>query len=261
MKAKLTPFIATVLLFQFLIVGSVLAQQDSKGTKAPAKQAEQSETKPSELSAEEILNKMVSAYAECKSYKDEGEVTIVFLGKDQTFTDHRPFTTSFVRPKLFRFEFKIRSGPGFGPWQRYVVWADGKKIRSWWTVTPQVKEFESIERALAGPTGVSGGSAATIPAVLIPGMKWGGGLKRLRDARLLGEEKVDDADCYKIEATPLGERGSRKTLWIDKQTFLVRKIFGTTKLPSLSTEETTTYKPQVNIDIPAKEFTFEPPTE
>ena len=261
MRAKLTPFIATVLLFQFLIVGSVLAQQDSKGTKAPAKQAGQSETKPSELSGEEILKRMVSAYSECKSYKDEGEVTIVFRGKDQTFTDHRPFTMLFVRPKLFRFEFKSRSGAGFGPWQRHVVWADGDKIRSWWTITPQVEEFKSIESALAGPTGVSGGSATTIPRLLMPGMKYESGLKRLRDAKLLGEENVNDADCYKIEATPLGEGGSRKTLWIDKQTFLVRKIFETSEFPDFSTKDTTTYKPRVNIDIPAKEFTFEPPTE
>jgi hypothetical protein len=123
-----------------------------------------------------------------------------------------------------------------------------------------VKEFESMKRALAGPTGVSGGSAVTIPGVLIPGMKGAAWLKQLREAKLLGREKVDDTDCYKIEAKRRAFKDTL-TLWIDRQTFLVRKIFGTKQFADFSTKTTTTYKPELNVDIPTKEFTFEPPTE
>ena len=42
-------------------------------------------------------------------------------------------------------------------------------------------------------------------------------------------------------------------------TFLVRKIFTTSKLPGAAIEQTTTYRPRVNVAIPPDQFAFEPP--
>ena len=57
----------------------------------------------SQLTAAEILARVSSVYASCRSYSDEGEVTTQL----QTATPAQPivqnFKTAFVRPDKFRF--------------------------------------------------------------------------------------------------------------------------------------------------------------
>src|SRR5262245_40637691 len=58
------------------------------------------------LSAEEILERMATTYAKCKTYQDSGCVTTTFFYADRQHTHKKPFSTAFVRPGQFRFEFK-----------------------------------------------------------------------------------------------------------------------------------------------------------
>lgn len=139
------------------------------------------------------------------------------------------------------------------PWHKYVVWSDGKKIRSWWTITPQVEEFKTISLALAGPTGVSGGSAHTIPRLLLPDDVKGFILTELKNPRLIGEESFDSIVTHKIE----GDWGYHTTLWIDTKTYLLRQIFETDD--DHTVETTTTYHPNLDVKINPSEFQFEPP--
>ena len=67
--------------------------------------------KPADLTAQDMLDRMATAYAGCKSYIDSGVVETVFDvpdGKQQT--EVKPFTTAFVRPDQFRFEFTMKGG-------------------------------------------------------------------------------------------------------------------------------------------------------
>ena len=63
-------------------------------------------------SPEKIIAKMAKNYAAAGSYEDEGVVTIVFSGPMGKRTVKRPFSTKFVRPKLYRYEFTERFGDG-----------------------------------------------------------------------------------------------------------------------------------------------------
>ena len=115
-------------------------------------------------SAGQILDRMVRAYADCKTYRDTGVVKTVFIEANGTRTVEKPFTTAMVRPDRFRFEYKETGNQR----NRYIIWSSGKDVKTWWGIKPGIKMSDSLELALAGATGVSGGSAHTIPAMLLP---------------------------------------------------------------------------------------------
>jgi RNA polymerase sigma factor (sigma-70 family) len=210
-------------------------------------------------SPEQIIAVMAKTYADARSYEDEGEVTIVFVdGPTGRFTVKRPFSTKFVRPKLYRYEFTERAGDGEGERKRFVIWSDAAPERSryWWTVQPKIEEGP-LAMSIASGTGISGGSAFTVPNLLMPDTLPGPPLTGLKDLKLVGEEAVDEAPCYKIEGK--SRRGDPETAWIDKATSLVRKIFTTNQIPGTAVEQTTTYRPRVNVEIPPQQFVFEPP--
>ncbi len=72
--------------------------------------------------------------------------------------------------------------------------------------------------ALAGATGVSSGSAHTIPALLLPREVGGRMLTDLEQPKR-GEDKVlDDHKCFTIVARFADEP---ITIWIDQGTFLI----------------------------------------
>jgi len=209
-------------------------------------------------SPEQIIAKMTRTYAGARSYEDDGEVTIVFIGPTGKRTVKRPFLTKFVRPKLYRYEFTERSGDGEDERNRYVIWSDAAPERSktWWTIQPEIKEGP-LALAIGAGTGISGVSSFTVPNLLMPDTIPGLPLTGLKDLKPIGEEAVDEAPCDKIEGKNV--RGDTQTVWIDKATSLVRKIFTAYTIPGSAIEQTTTYRPRVNVEIAPKQFEFEPP--
>jgi hypothetical protein len=109
---------------------------------------------------------MIAAYASCQSYMDTGQVKTVYLTQRGRRTEVRPFSTAFVRPDAFRFEFQNRRGEE--EWDRYIVWKQGVVIKSWWTLKPEGREFAELSLAIAGATGVSGGSSCGYPVCSCP---------------------------------------------------------------------------------------------
>jgi outer membrane lipoprotein-sorting protein len=260
-------------LFLFL-TGGVLA-------KFGLEQTAVSEAGEKDLSAAEILEQMAKVYAKCKTYQDTGCVTIVFTIADGQHTDKRPFSTAFVRPDRFRFEFK--SSFDGSKWQRYIVWAEGKDVRTWWDIQPGVEKQSSLSMGLAGPTGVSGGSAHTIPVLLMPDSIGGERLTDLAELKRLEDAKLGGVDCYRIKGKSVikvdpGERERLRkevkkvtgkgattskrgpeTLWIDKSSFLLRRIDAEYQLGSSRAESTTTYEPLLDVRLADKKLEFDPP--
>src|ERR1041385_6592741 len=72
--------------------------------------------------ASEIFQKVAGVYAGCRSYSDEGSVTVKagFSASKQTH-----FRTAFVSPGRFRFE--VIMGPDFPAW---IVWKDDEDVRT-----------------------------------------------------------------------------------------------------------------------------------
>jgi outer membrane lipoprotein-sorting protein len=212
------------------------------------------EPQPTDPVAEKILDEMAGVYASCKSYRDSGIVTtLVVMNNGDRRVEEKPFKTAFVRPDRLRFEYEDKTGK---PPSRYIVWSDGKEVQTWWTITGLQKP-KTLGLALGGATGVSGGSAATIPALLLPGQTWGS-LKGLREAKCTEDGKLENVECFRVEGT-FGKHPI--TLWIAKDSHLLRRIDTQVRLDDFRTEQTTVYDPTIDEDIADKLLEFDPPAQ
>jgi len=206
------------------------------------------------LTAQQVLERMAKAYANCKSYRDSGVVKTVFIEANGQRTVEKPFTTAFVRPDRFRFEYKERSPDGRE--SRYLVWRQGKDVQTWWDVTPGIKKADSLGLALAGATGVSGSSAHTVPSLLLPQEVGGRRLTDMTEVKRIEDAKLGEADCFRLQGM---YASNPMTLWIDKKTYLVRRVDTQNKFDNFRTEGTTTYDPVVDGEITDKMLEFDPP--
>lgn len=203
-------------------------------------------------SAQQIMDRMISVYASCNSYVDEGKVRTIFLGNGRRTV--KRFSTAFVRPSDFRFEYKERREDD--KWNRYIIWKGAESVKTWWSVRPGVESPQNLSFALGGAAGVSSLAATTVPTLLMPEMTIGNLIKSLSELKLIGEEEVNGSNAYKIEG--IDWRKSTVTLWVDRGSLLIVKIYQRTRVGTFETETTTTYKPQVNVVAQGK-LAFNPP--
>jgi len=208
------------------------------------------------VSAQEILDRSVESYLGCQSYRDTGLVRTVFFESRRERVVERPFETVFDRSGRFRFEFAERDM--FGRDRIYIVWTDGMDVLTWWDVKPGIESKESLSTAIAGATGVSGGSAHRVPTLLMPDRVSGRSLNQMTDLDRHADEIVDSVDCFKMT----GNYADRQlTLWIDKSSYLIRRTEMEIEGDGFRAEQATTYDSAIGIDIPAEDFAFEPPVD
>jgi outer membrane lipoprotein-sorting protein len=214
-------------------------------------------------SAKQVVDQMFSAYASCKTYLDTGEVRTAYLDARGRRTIVLPFSTAFVRPASFRFEFRSRRGEA--EWEQYIVWKQDDVVKSWWSIRPGIIADRSFSMSISGATTASGKSSLTIPSMLMSDELRANPIKALTNLRLAGEEKVAARDAYKIEGQDF--RGNTTTVWIDKQRFLLLQVFEKRKVRNpdgkgeFETETTTVYDPQINQAVPAPKLAFDPPAQ
>lgn len=200
------------------------------------------------LSAQQVIDKMVSVYASCSAYSDTGRVKTVFFNAGGR-TVIKSFSTAFVRPSRFRFEFKEETDYGSN---NFVAWQDGISIKSWWSIKPGIKLYENISFALGNAAGISSGSSVYIPSMLF----------KLRDTQRIqtlsqvkmSDDKVDGRPTYKIEGKDW--RDNPITVWIDKENFLVLQIYEKHKTERFEAEQTINYKPRINASVTPEQLAF-----
>jgi outer membrane lipoprotein-sorting protein len=167
-----------------------------------------------ELTAARIIEQMAKVYRTCASYADTG----AYRDGNGSGT----FTTAFVRPDRFRFEYESTFFAIFP--ERYLVWRDGGQAmyRSKGLLTNDGERM-SLGDAVASATGVTYGTAHVIPALLLPEEVGGLTLGELSGLRRLPDAMLDGSRCYQITGEWANET---TTVWIDQRTFLVRRIAG-----------------------------------
>lgn len=208
---------------------------------------------PRELDARQILERTAKVYAECKTYRDSGVVNTLFIKEGRNRTVRKPFTTAFVRPDRFRYEFEDRRGEE--EFDRYLVWRNGQDVRTWWDVRPGVEENTTLEEALVAARGVSDASSYTIADLLLDFTR---GFQRATDPRNAArkaDEELEGSRCFVIAS---GTPDEPRTLWIDQKTFLLRRLDEQNTLEEFRTEETTTYEPVLDGEIPEALLVFDP---
>jgi hypothetical protein len=185
---------------------------------------------PNTTPAMDIVKQMAATYAALDSYQDSGYVQTTFSpGTTNGHVSLRPFKTYFRRPNLFRFEWTDRFGPD-SPERFHTIWCDGKiayekypdeKIknvrRSIWHGRKGVQDDLSL--AIAGATGVSGGSAHNVSSMLMNV----GGFRycNATAASLTGESTVDSERCLLVK---LSDSRRDEQLSISVERNILRKI-------------------------------------
>ncbi len=211
---------------------------------------------PSSL-AIDIIQKTREVYLQCSTYRDVGKVTTIFFENGRQRTDEKPFQTAFVRPGQFRFEYQTKVPPG-----RYIIWRDGADMQTWWNVhDPPLRTPQSFSLAIAGAMGVSGVSAYRIPSLLLPSDVGGTGVARLTTMKPIEDGTIDDRSFYRFQSPPQQalQATSVETVWIDKKTFLIRRVFVESQFPNFRTEATTDYDASINVPIPPELLAFAHP--
>ena len=201
--------------------------------------------------ATEILQKVQAIYAGCRTYSDEGLISAEIA---DTRIRQSYFQTSFVRPAAFRLELWFGSSKktAGNPW---FVWKNGEVIKTG-GVTGAAEQNLHFDTALARMASVSGGSAITIPQLLLPALFRNSELFSLIvDAKIAGEEKVDGRLSFRIEGLMLGQPVK---LWIDKVQYLVLKVYRRTSFGERYQDSTIQYKPNLNGTVPPENLTLPP---
>jgi outer membrane lipoprotein-sorting protein len=226
--------------------------EQGANSKAAQTQAPPKEAKPAELSAQQIVERMAKAYSDCKSYRDSGIVETLFVEAVGNRTVKKPFTTAFVRPDRFRFEYKETLG---NQEMRFIAWSNAKEVQTWWDVKPGIEKAQSLVLALGGAAGVSGNASLNIPQLLLPD-KMGWRRLALTEPKRAEDGKLDKVECFRVE----GKYGGNPiTVWMDKKSYLVRRIDEQAAFDNFRTEQTTIYDPTINEKITDMMPAFDPP--
>jgi outer membrane lipoprotein-sorting protein len=190
------------------------------------------ETRPS---VSDFLGQVQATYDKLHSYSSVGEITsdisVPGLGPQAV---HFTFSIKLARPHLYRIEWEehapniITSG---------VVWSAGDG--NFFTGPGQASPIQpkDMSTTLSMATGLSGGAAATIPAIFF-GLS-NNSLKPSKDAVFRQDADIEGDPCY-VLTEKTGTIGV--TMWISKKSKLLRQIrddfSGPMKIPEMTDEET-----------------------
>jgi outer membrane lipoprotein-sorting protein len=186
------------------------------------------ETRPS---VSDFLSQVQATYDKMQTYSSVGEITsninVPAVGPQKA---NYIFSIKLARPNLYRIEWDVHA-----PMMtlKGAAWSagDGNFV----SIPGQKKPLEpkDLTTALAMATGISGGAAATIPAVFFSMQN--DDLKRLKDVAFGPDADIEGDPCYVIT----GSRAPIKaTLWISRKSKLIRQIRtdfnGPMKMPEMT---------------------------
>ncbi len=177
----------------------------------------------------EILDHVAMTYAKCSSYRDSGESTElgeVKLSPETRQTPFFKFSTAFVRPRQFRFEFNFETpgqvqSPGYN-----VVWQLGDSTSTWSKGNNKRQTYPNRTSALRHSL-----SESTLSAHVLPHL-----LNRRKSRSVLeshygtttysGEHEFEGTACHRLEhCVPIDcwSGTERELVYIEISSHLIRK--------------------------------------
>jgi len=189
------------------------------------------ETRPS---VSDFLGQVQATYDKMQSYSSVGDITSnmsgLGFGREE---GHYTFSIKLARPRLYRIEWEQRApnmiitGAAWSVGNGYFITVPGQ-------ASPV--QAKDLSTALSMATGISGGAAATIPAIFF-GLS-SDSLKPFKDAAFGQDADIEGDPCYVI-TKKTGTIGV--TMWISKKLKLLRKIRddfnGPMEIPEMTDEE------------------------
>jgi hypothetical protein len=226
----------------------------------------------SAFDAEEALRRSAGAYAALTAYADTGTVVDDAGG----FKDKYAFRTYFTRqPRNLLLDFSMietEYTDGFKIKGTYgtVIWMENGLLQTYDIKTQEHatypedggRQVEALNGATYGTKGVS----AIVPSLIYTKAGMASVIQATEEATAAGSESVDGRPCLKVMGIerwryPSGQvTGVRPvTIWIDAETYLVRRIFQDT--PKSMTRgsisrRTTTFRPHANPSLGPASFHY-----
>jgi len=172
-------------------------------------------------SVDSVLGRMAQVYRDAHSYLDRGTATsVIRIAGSQDHRERLTFSTAFVRPDRFRFEFRDDGDAE----KAHVIWTDNGVAHAKWYERPdEVTTSPSVDGPLDNAASVSGRTSALVPGLLQSQARWL--LARFEGARLDGKEVIDGRACWRVHATArAGEpTPTQVTLYIDASSYVLRR--------------------------------------
>ena len=211
--------------------------------------------------ANEILAKVSSVYAGCRTYSDEGIANIEVKGAANMETRGMPsrhsyFRTWFIRPDRFRFQMWPNADKPGGSGIPWFVWKNGDLIGGQGIPNSSAVPNLRVDSALYRIAATSAGSSTTVPELLLPDTFRGIQLFSLIvDAKVAGEENINGRQSFRIEGTWAGFPIS---LWIDKGQYLILKVYRKVTVGDREEESTVQYNPKLNAEVRLEDLMLPP---
>ena len=225
--------------------------------------------------AEDALQRSSAAYAALTTYADSGTV----VEESSGFKDNYTFRTYFTRkPRNLFLDFTMTESVynnGFkikGNHER-VIWMENGFLQTYDQKTQEHATYpedggRQVE-ALKGATYSTIGVSVIVPSLFYTKAGLVSVVQATEEATAAGTETVDGRPCLKVMGIerwryPSGQvTGVRPvTIWIDAETYLIRKIFQDTpkSMPRGSvSRRTTTFRPHANPSLDASRFRYTVP--
>jgi hypothetical protein len=228
------------------------------------------------FSAEDVLTRSLAAYAALQSYADSGGVVGEGAGREDRFA-FRTYFTRDPRNLLLNFRFLgnlYLTGNRWVPGDhRIVIWMEEGEMQSWDSKAEAHQTYPSgggrQVKALTGAAYNTVGVSTLIPSLLYSKADIVSAVRATEEPVEAGTETIGGRKCYKVMGVeryryPSGQvTGVRPiTLWIDAETYLLRKIFQDTPkgyARGSMLRRTTTFHPQANPRLDSKLFHYEVP--
>jgi len=134
------------------------------------------------------------------------------------------FKTLFKRPGRLRFEWTVQRTEPPGLNQRGLIWSDG--TNAWASYSFHGNKLEpkkDLDLAVAGATGASWGTAATIPRLLTDDIR-GSKLDKLQDLKISGNDTADGVECVVLVGNNYASVRTECKIWIGRTDHLIRRI-------------------------------------
>ena len=217
---------------------------------------------PAQESPAAILEHVRSTYGALSSYSDTGTVRYEY---SPTAHDEHTFSTAFNRnPRHFLLD--LRKGSG----DRLVITGDPDAFHSWWKATGQVTDFPNPKNtgALTLNEFPTNAVSTKVPSLLYGKANLPGAFQYFVPEQDAGIEPCGEKQCHRLEGgtsdlyVGTGKQVNirKLTVWIEADTYLVRKVVDEAPSPPGTLNRTTTsFIPQANPKLADDVFKVTPP--
>lgn len=214
--------------------------------------------------AQQIIERMQQVYQTARTYQDAGEVISEFTYENPKwyqktgFTNKLHFTSAFNRStNQFRYMYESQNRSLFYS-DTYLIGSANGKTRTYWALNKRLENESTLHDALAAAAGVSQTSSRKITSYLFNDLNETGLiLQRVMGLTLTGYQKIDGADCFMLKGLNDSSPKIPTTIWIDKKSFLIRKIEEIRHIPGTSVKVTLYFHPTLNKPIAEKDLAFD----